>query len=84
MADIKINLLPWREELREEKKREFLNVLVGIVVFAGVLIFAADRFYKGSIDAQVARNTFLDKEIKVLEGQIEEIKLLRQKRNELL
>jgi len=42
MADIKINLLPWREELREEKKREFLNVLVGIVVFAGVLIFAAD------------------------------------------
>ncbi|MBT7538985.1 MAG: PilN domain-containing protein [Gammaproteobacteria bacterium] len=84
MADIKINLLPWREELREEKKREFLNVLVGIVVFAGVLIFAADLFYKGSIDAQVARNTFLDKEIKVLEGQIEEIKLLRQKRNELL
>jgi len=84
MADIKINLLPWREELREEKKREFLNVLVGIVVFAGVLIFAADRFYKGSIEAQVARNTFLDKEIKVLEGQIEDIKLLRQKRNELL
>ena len=54
MADIKINLLPWREELREEKKRELLNVLVGIVVFAGVLIFAADRFYKGSIDAHVA------------------------------
>ena len=84
MADIKINLLPWREELREEKKREFLNVLVGIVVFAGILIFAADRFYKGSIDAQLARNTFLDKEIKVLEGQIEDIKLLHQKRNELL
>ena len=38
MADIKINLLPWREALREEKKREFLNVLVGIVVFAGILI----------------------------------------------
>ena len=84
MADTKINLLPWREELREEKKREFLNALVGIVAFAGVLIFAADRFYKGSIDAQIARNTFLDKEIKVLEGRIEEIKSLRQKRNELL
>ena len=55
-----------------------------VVVFACILIFAADRFYKGSIDAQVARNTFLDKEIKVLEGQIEDIKLLRQKRNELL
>jgi len=84
MADIKINLLPWREELREEKKKEFLNVLVGIVVVAGVIIFAVDRFYNGSIDTQLARNTFLDKEIKVLEGRIEEIKLLQQKRNELL
>ncbi len=84
MADIKINLLPWREELREEKKKEFLNVLVGIVVIAGVIIFAVDRFYSSSTDTQVARNTFLDKEIKVLEGRIEEIKLLQQKRNELL
>ncbi len=25
--DIKINLLPWREELREEKKKEFLNII---------------------------------------------------------
>lgn len=84
MTDIKINLLPWREELREEKKKEFLNVLAGIVVFACLLIFAVDRFYNGSIDSQAARNGFLDKEIKVLEGRTEEIKLLQQKRNELL
>ena len=33
MADIKINLLPWREQRREEKKREFLQVLAGVAVF---------------------------------------------------
>lgn len=84
MADIKINLLPWREQLREEKKQEFINVLVGVLVFAGVIVFAIDRFYNGSIDSQNARNKFITDEIAVLEGRIDEIKLLQQKRAELL
>lgn len=84
MGDIKINLLPWREELRETRKREFLNVLVGVVLAAGIIIFGFDRFYNAAIDTQNARNTFLTKEIQVLEERINEIKLLQQKRNELL
>ncbi len=84
MADIKINLLPWREELREQRKKEFLNVLVGVLLLAAVIIFGIDRFYSSSIDTQKARNKFLRDEIEVLEGRIQEIKLLQQKRNELL
>jgi len=84
MGDIKVNLLPWREELREERKREFLNVLVGVIVVAGLIIFGFDRYYSAAIDRQTARNDFMNKEIKVLESQIEEIKNLQQKRNELL
>jgi type IV pilus assembly protein PilN len=84
MADITINLLPWREERREEQKREFLNILVGVVVVAGLLVFGVDRFYNSNIDRQSARNSFLKKEISVLEERIAEIKLLQQKRNELL
>ena len=38
MADIKINLLPWREEKREEKKKEFLNVMVGVLLMAGLIV----------------------------------------------
>jgi type IV pilus assembly protein PilN len=74
MGDIKINLLPWREQLREEKKQEFINVLVGVLVFAGVIVFAVDLFY----------NKFINDEITVLESRIDEIKLLQQKRAELL
>jgi type IV pilus assembly protein PilN len=82
--DIKINLLPWREELREEKQQEFLKLTVGVLLVAGLIVFGVDRFYNASIDNQTARNNFLRQEISVLEERIAEIKLLQQKRNELL
>ncbi|MDA0789062.1 MAG: PilN domain-containing protein [Proteobacteria bacterium] len=83
-ADIKINLLPWREELREQKKKEFLNILVGVVLFGGIIVGAFDRYYSAAIDAQNARNNFLTQEITVLEGRIQEINMLQSQRNELL
>ncbi len=82
--DIRINLLPWREEQREEKKKEFLNILVGVIILAAAIIGGIDRFYNRAIDQQTARNSFLEKEIDVLEDRIEEIKQLQQKRAELL
>lgn len=84
MADIKINLLPWREELREQRKKEFLNVLVGVLLVAGLIILGFDRFYRSEINAQNARNNYLKKDIAVLEEKIGEIKQLQQKRNQLL
>ena len=84
MADIKINLLPWREELRQEKKEEFIRILIGILVFAGVVVFGVDRYYNTEIDTQKDRNNFITSEIKVLEEKIAEIQQLQKKRNELL
>lgn len=84
MADRKINLLPWREERREEQKQDFLKVLGVVVLFAGIIVFAGDRYYNGEIDLQVERNKYLEKEIKVLEQRIAEINQLKQKRNQLL
>lgn len=84
MADIKINLLPWREERRQQKKQEFVNVLVGVVVLAGAIVGGVDRYYNAEIETQQSRNSFLESEIAVLEDRIAEIKLLQQKRNDLL
>ena len=84
MTDIKINLLPWRAEQREQKKKEFLNVIVGVLLIAGLIVGAGDRFYANAIDRQTDRNNFLIGEIKILEGRIEEIQQLRQTKNELL
>ena len=84
ITEIKINLLPWREEQRELRKREFINVLVGVLVVAALIIFAVDRYYRGEINTQNARNRFLQNDISVLEGKIAEIKQLQQKRARLL
>ncbi|GGC91483.1 PilN domain-containing protein [Halopseudomonas salina] len=80
----RINLLPWREQLREERKKEFMTVLVLIIIFAGGLVFLGDRFLNGKIDHQNARNEFLQKEITLLEARIKEIEQLQARRTQLL
>lgn len=73
----RINLLPWREQLREERKREFLTILVGIVVVGLLLIGVADRFYTARIERQEARNNYLEAQQKIQEDKIKEIDHLK-------
>ena len=80
----RINLLPWREQLREERKKEFLTILALVVLFAGALVFLGDRYVNGRIDHQNERNAFLKKEITLLEARIREIEELQARRAQLL
>lgn len=79
-----INLLPWREERRQELKKEFL-VTVGLVLALGVgLLMLGDRIVDGQIQNQNSRNQYLADNIKVLDEQVAEIRELQKKRNQLL
>ena len=79
-----INLLPWREERRQDLKKDFL-VTVGLVLALGVgLVLLADRVVDGQIQNQNARNQYLADNIKVLDEQVAEIRELQKKRNQLL
>jgi type IV pilus assembly protein PilN len=80
----KINLLPWREELRQELRKEFLVVLAGTVVFALLLLIVANRVYDSWIDNQNNRNAYVQRNIDELSRQVKEIKELEAKRRELL
>src|SRR5690606_25670581 len=80
----RINLLPWREQLREERKKQFLSILALIVIVAGLLVFLGDRTINGKIDHQNARNEFLRKESQLLDGRIKEIEQLQARRSQLL
>src|SRR6266480_4114239 len=64
----RINLLPWREGERKERKLAFLAALA-----AGVTAFAAYLLYGSMIESQEHRNAQLRLEIKTLDKQIEEI-----------
>lgn len=69
----RINLLPWREQQRRERKIAFF-IALGAAAGAGVLVMLAAYLMVGSmIDAQDHRNAKLQDEIKLLDKQIEEI-----------
>jgi type IV pilus assembly protein PilN len=80
----KINLLPWREELRQELRKEFLVVLGATVVFALVVLLATNRVYSAWIDNQNNRNSYVQRNIDELNRQVKEIKELEAKRRQLL
>jgi type IV pilus assembly protein PilN len=80
----KINLLPWREELRQELRKEFLVVLAGTVVFALLVLIVANRVYDAWIDNQNNRNAYIQRNIDELNRQVKEIKELETKRRQLL
>lgn len=79
-----INLLPWREERRQELKKEFL-VTLGLVAALGAgLLLLADRVVSNQIDHQKARNSYLTQNIKELDKQVKEIRNLERRRTQLL
>lgn len=80
----RINLLPWREARREEQKRAFLSILALVVALAAMLILLADRVVNSQIDNQRARNDYVTRNIRELDKQVEEIKDLQRKRNQLI
>jgi type IV pilus assembly protein PilN len=69
----RINLLPWREGERKERKLAFLVALGVAALAAGVASFAAYLLYGSMIESQEHRNQQLRAEIKTLDKQIEEI-----------
>lgn len=80
----RINLLPWREEERKKRQREFGVALVGAAV-AGVAVIALTMFaYSQMISAQNQRNERLKSEIALLEKSIAEIDGLERQKERLL
>lgn len=80
----KINLLPWREERRQELKKEFLTILVGVVLLGGALVLLGHMVASGAIAGQQGRNSYLQQNINELNAQVKEIQDLEKKKRELL
>lgn len=80
----RINLLPWREEERKRRQRDFLIAMAGAFV-AGVVVVGLTMFaYSGMIDDQQARNARLQAEIAELDKSIKEIDGLEAQKVRLL
>lgn len=80
----RINLLPWREEQRKERKLGFMVALGGGTLAAAVAAFAAYLMFSSMIDAQDGRNELLRAQIKQLDKQIEEINNLENAKQKFI
>ena len=80
----RINLLPWREALRKEKKRQFASVVGGAVLLMLAIIGYAHVHVSGLIEYQNSRNSFLEKEIAKVDEKIKEIRELETEKKQLL
>lgn len=80
----KINLLPWREELRREAQRNFMILLIFAAVAAAGCVFAVNRYFDAQISNQNQRNAYLNTEIAKLDRQIARIAELDETRSRLL
>jgi type IV pilus assembly protein PilN len=80
----RINLLPWREQQRTDRKKAF-GVGLG-AAFLGALVLAglAYLFVDQTIAGQQARNATLREEIKELDKQIEQINSFEQQKEQNL
>jgi type IV pilus assembly protein PilN len=72
-----INLLPWREILRQQQKQRYLGVLLAIALLMIGLAWLANLVYTQLITQQNIRNRFLEQQIVVLDSQISQIKTIR-------
>ena len=80
----RINLLPWREEARRERQRQFMYSLMGTLVLGAILVLMVGLFFDQRISTQEARNQRIQVEINRLEQRIARIAELERTRSRLL
>ena len=80
----KINLLPWREAYRKEKKDQFVAILIAVLLAACVVAYLWMSSVESAIENQNSRNRLLETNIAELQKQVDEIKELKRIRDDLL
>jgi type IV pilus assembly protein PilN len=80
----RINLLPWREELRKERQKEFGILIAGFVILAAAVVGLGHVYNEQQIEYQQARNAFLQTKIADLDKKIKEIQQLEKEKQRLI
>ena len=84
MIMTRINLLPWREELRQEQKKRFAVMAVMSCVLAAAIVGLIHFQMQAKIDYQLFRNQFMSNEIAKVDEEIKEISELQKTRRSLI
>jgi type IV pilus assembly protein PilN len=79
-----INLLPWREAQREERKKEFLTINVAVFVLAAVLAGLSWMFFDHMLSGQQQANQQISNENAELDTKLKSLDGLQARRDEII
>lgn len=80
----RINLLPWRDDRRQIRKREFWTQMAVAAAASVLAVFGAMTFMDKQNELQEANNAFLAAEIAKLDAKIVQIQALEKSKAKLL
>lgn len=80
----RINLLPWRDDRRQIRKREFWTQMAVAAGISAVAVYGGMMFMDAQLESQQERNTYLTQQIAELDKKIVDIKDLEKRRDKLL
>ncbi|WP_084349647.1 PilN domain-containing protein [Moraxella oblonga] len=80
----RINLLPWRKELRERNNRDFNILMAAVAGLAALLVLGVFTFFNNELSNQQAANDRIDQENKQLDVALKSIETLEAQREQML
>ena len=80
----RINLLPWREQERKVRRREFMIAAGAAILVAAIFVGGGKLLYASWTDSQNAKNNLLKREIVKLDAQIADIHDLENRKQRLV
>lgn len=80
----RINLLPWRQEERTRRNKEFLTLVVAVTLLTLLAAFASWSYFNNELDEQLDANALIEKENALLDTALVEIDSLEQRREDII
>lgn len=80
----KINLLPWRDELREQRKKQFIAMCVGVAILGLVAVMLTWLYFDHKLNDQEQANQLITSTNQTLDSQLKTLDGMQERRNAII
>ena len=80
----KINLLPWRDELREQRKKQFIAMCVGVAILGLVTVMLTWLYFDHKLNDQEQANQLITSTNQTLDSQLKTLDGMQERRNAII
>ena len=80
----RINLLPWRQEERARRNKEFITLVVAVTFLSLLAAFATWSYFNNELAEQLDANALIEQENARLDKALVEIDSLEQRREDII